>query len=65
MIISWDVPYKQKCLSFIWGSEWEKGDFKFFRFRKVPLGWSFNIHRLSVSYDNYGKVRSSRWDNGR
>jgi hypothetical protein len=59
MMISWDKPYKQKYLSFVYGSEWEKGDFKILAFRKVPLGWSMNIWRLSISYDNYGKVKGN------
>ena len=57
MQISWDKPYKQKYLSFVFGSGWEKGEFKMFEFRKVPLGWSMNIWRFSISYDNWGKVK--------
>jgi hypothetical protein len=57
MTISWDLPYKQKYLSFIYGKEWDKGEFPFFNFRKTPLGWDMNIHRLLISYDNWGKVK--------
>jgi hypothetical protein len=56
MTVSWDTPYKQKFLSIIYCSEWDKGEFKPFSFRKVPLGWDMNIGRLSISYDNFGKV---------
>jgi hypothetical protein len=54
--ISWDKPYKQKYLSFIFG-EWDKGDFKFFGFSMNPLGWSVNLWRFCVTYDNFGKVK--------
>lgn len=57
MSISWGTPLKQKYLSFVYGAEWDKEDFKLIEFRKVPLGWTFNIWRLSFSYDNYGKVK--------
>lgn len=58
MNISWDKPYKQKNLSFIYGSGWEKGGFSFINFRKTPLGWDLNIWRFLVSYDNWGKTKS-------
>lgn len=58
MIISWGSPIRPKYLSFVYGSEWGKGDFKPFYFRKVPLGWSVNVWRFSISYDNHGKVKS-------
>lgn len=57
MTISWDKPYKQKYLSFQ-KTEWDRGDYKFIAFERVPLGWTFNISRFCVSYDNYGKVDS-------
>ncbi|OME11060.1 hypothetical protein BSK47_29575 [Paenibacillus odorifer] len=57
MTLSWGTPLKPKYLSFVFGSGWEKGDFKLFSVRKVPLGWDMNIWRISVSYDNYGKVK--------
>ena len=47
---------KQKYLSIIWGKEWDAGEFSFLSFRKTPLGWDLNIHRLLVSYDNHDKV---------
>jgi hypothetical protein len=53
--IAWDDS--NKYLSFIIGREWDKEDFKFIEFRKTPLGWDFNIHRLMVSYDNHRKVK--------
>lgn len=57
MSINWGSPLRPKYLSFVYGSEWEKGEFKPFSIRKVPLGWSMNIWRLSISYDNFGKVK--------
>jgi hypothetical protein len=56
MVIYWGSPLRPKYLTFAYGSEWRKGEFKQFNFRKVPLGWSMNIWRLSISYDNHGKV---------
>jgi hypothetical protein len=56
MNISWGSPIHPKYLSFVYGSGWDKADFKLFSFRKVPLGWSVNIWRLSISYDDYKKV---------
>jgi hypothetical protein len=56
VIISWGGPRETKYLSFVYGSEWDKEDFKLIGFRKVPLGWSMNTWRLSISYDDYGKV---------
>lgn len=58
MTISWGTPLRRKDLSFIFGSEWDKGDFKLVEFRKTPLGWDFNVWRLMISYDNWGKVRN-------
>lgn len=55
--INWGTPLKSKYLSFVYGSEWDKGDFKLFSFRKTPLGWDANIWRLSVSYDNYANAK--------
>lgn len=57
MTISWGKPYKRKYLSFVFGSGWDKEDFDFFSCMKVPLGWSMNIWRFSISYDDFGKVR--------
>ena len=60
MMIQWGTPLKTKYLSFVYGSEWDKEGFKLFSIAATPLGWSFNIHRLSVSYDNYGKVKEEK-----
>lgn len=57
LIINWGKPLNPKYLSFVSGKEWEREDFKMFNFRKVPLGWDMNIWRLSISYDDYGKVK--------
>ncbi len=57
MTINWGSPARPKYLSFVYGKYWDKGDFKLFSFNKVPLGWSMNIWRLSISYDNYEKVK--------
>lgn len=57
MIISWGTLLAPKYLSMVYGSEWDKGDFKAFSFNKVPLGWSMNIWRLVISYDDYKKVK--------
>jgi hypothetical protein len=57
MTITWDRPYKQKHLTFIFGKEWDREDFKLFGFRKVPLGWNMNIWRFLISYDDWGKVK--------
>lgn len=46
-----------KYLSWVYGKEWDKGDFKLLEFRRTPLGWDFNIWRFMLSYDNYEKVR--------
>lgn len=56
-MMSWGNKYKPKYLSFIFGKEWDKEDFKLVHFRKTPLGWDFNIWRFMFSYDNYGNVR--------
>jgi hypothetical protein len=56
MMISWGSQLRPKYLTFVYGREWERWDFKLFRFYKVPLGWSMNIWRLYISYDNHGKV---------
>lgn len=45
-----------KYLSFVFGKEWEKGEFKWLEFTKTPLGWDFNVWRFSISYDNFEKV---------
>lgn len=58
MIISWDSPLRKKSLSFVFGSEWEKEDFKFIEWYKTPLGWNFNLWRIAISYDDFGRVRS-------
>lgn len=57
MSINWGTPLKPKYLNFVYGSEWEKGEFKLFNFRKVHLGWDMNIWRLPISYDDYGKAK--------
>ncbi|TVX85974.1 hypothetical protein [Paenibacillus agilis] len=57
MILSWGSPLKSKSLTAVYGSGWEKGEFKFIEYRKTPLGWDFNLWRLSLSYDNFGKVK--------
>ena len=56
MTISWGGPLNTKYLSFVFGSEWDKEDFKMFGTRKTPLGWDLNIWRLSISFDNYANV---------
>lgn len=45
-----------KYISFIYGKEWDKSDFKLLSYRKTHLGWDFNIWRLMVSYDDYKKT---------
>jgi hypothetical protein len=57
MMISWGTPIHPKYLSFVYGSEWDKGEFKVLSFRRTPLGWDMNIWRLSVSFDDYKKVK--------
>lgn len=54
MTISWGS--NNKYLSFVFGKYWEKEDFKLIGFRKVPLGWTMNIWRFSISYDDFKKV---------
>lgn len=49
-----DAP---RYLSFVYGKDWDREDFKFLEFRKTPLGWDFNIWRLMISYDNFGNVK--------
>lgn len=56
MTISWGKPLKTKYLSFIFGNGWEKGTYKFFEIRKVPLGWSVNLWRFLITYDNWGRI---------
>lgn len=56
MTISWGKPRHPKYISFVYGSEWDKEDFKLIGFSKVPLGWSMNVWRFSISYDNFEKV---------
>ena len=58
MNINWGTPIKPKYLTIFYGSEWDKEDFKTVQYRKTPLGWDMNIWRLSISYDNYGNVKS-------
>jgi len=55
MTFSWGTPIEPKYLT-IQRCEWDRGDYKPIEFRRVPLGWAFNIGRLSICYDNYGKV---------
>lgn len=57
MTISWGTALKPKYLSFVFGSGWEKSDFRMIGYRKTPLGWDLNIWRISISYDNYANVR--------
>ncbi|MCY9757663.1 hypothetical protein M5X00_25895 [Paenibacillus alvei] len=57
MTLSWGSPLRAKSLSVVYGSEWDKCDFKLLGFRKTPLGWDFNLWRVAVSYDNFGKVK--------
>lgn len=59
MSVNWGSAVRPKYLSFVYGSEWERADFKALGWRKTPLGWDVNIRRLSISYDNYGNVRKS------
>lgn len=60
MSISWGKPGQPKYLSFVYGSEWDRADFKLIGFRKTPLGWDFNIWRCSISYDNYENTKQSK-----
>lgn len=57
MSVNWGSALRPKYLSFVYGSGWERGEFKALSWRKTPLGWDANIWRISVSYDNYGNVR--------
>ena len=57
MNINWGPPKESKYLSFVYGSEWDKEEFKLVGFRHTPLGWSMNIWRLSISYDNYKHLK--------
>lgn len=57
MTINWGSALKPKYLSFVYGSEWDKEDFKMFEYSKTPLGWSMNVWRLSISYDNFENVK--------
>ncbi|AMR85214.1 hypothetical protein CBR58_04385 [Bacillus thuringiensis] len=57
MTINWGLPLEAKYLSFMYCNEWDRGDFRVFNFDKSPLGWSMNLWRLSISYDNYGNVK--------
>jgi hypothetical protein len=51
MTISWDLPYKQKYLSFLWC------EYSAWLFRKTPLGWDINVGKFCITYDNFGKVK--------
>jgi hypothetical protein len=51
MTISWDAPYKQKYLSFLWC------EYSAWLFRKTPLGWDINVGKFCITYDNWGKVK--------
>ena len=57
MIINWGSALKPKYLSFVYGSEWDKEDFKMFKYSRTSLGWSMNVWRLSISYDNFENVK--------
>lgn len=52
----WGSKYFPKYFSIVYGSDWEKGDYKMFKAEKTPLGWMINIGRFSISYDNYKNV---------
>jgi hypothetical protein len=52
MTISWDKPYKQKYLSFIWT------EYSLIKFRKTPLGWDVHLGKLCITYDNWGKAKN-------
>lgn len=54
------TKYSKKRIGFVFGSGWEKGDFKFIHFRKTPLGFNFNIWRFLIYYDNWGKLDSEK-----
>jgi hypothetical protein len=56
MMFSWNGNYR--CLTIVYGEDWERGDFKPFSFRKTPLGWDMNVWRLSISYDDLERVKS-------
>ena len=58
MNINWGTPIKPKYLTIFYSSEWDREDFKPVQYRKTPLGWDMNIWRLSISYDNYGNMKS-------
>lgn len=62
MMIKWGNKEQPKYLSFVFGKEWEKGSFKFFGFRKVPLGWSINLWRFSLSFDDYSKAKYDEYE---
>jgi hypothetical protein len=51
MTISWDKPYKQKYLSFLWC------EYSALQFRKTPLEWNINVGKFCITYDNWGKVK--------
>jgi hypothetical protein len=51
MTISWDLPYKQKYISFI------KTEYTMWSRTRTPLGWDLHLGRLCITYDNYGRVK--------
>lgn len=53
-MISWDS--NNKYLSFVYGGEWERSSFKFFQYRRTPLGWDINIWRYAIMYDDFRRV---------
>jgi|GEM_PF-6973059 len=63
MTISWGSALTTKYLTFLFGKEWDKEDFKLIGFKKTPLGWNSNIWRFCLTYDNFGKVEGNK--NGR
>jgi len=47
-------------MSFGYGKEWDKHDFKLFEIWKTNLGWSVNAWRFWISYDNYNNTQKSK-----
>jgi hypothetical protein len=56
-MISFGKKDAPKYLTYVYGKEWDREEYKMFSFRKTPLGWDFNIWRFMLSYDDYSKVR--------
>lgn len=49
-----------RYVSFGYGKEWDKHDFKLFEIWKTNLGWTFNAWRFWISYDNYNNTQKNR-----